>query len=541
MAINDLIQKSKDLINQEDIQGIIELYQSSDLQNLTSEDRKRFYSEFSPYLSDKLRKLITELDIMIEDLSPPESYSLRQSLNSWRGAPSTKLAPELPPTETFVSELVSKGKLTEDNSKKFIKLAREYNNTKASCSLLEMLCSDDPSIITDAFKDYPDFYYSDWSGYPHAYDDIQIPEGLGERVIHSLSNKLASPRSDKILNQIYAEHFLKSKEFKGWVFKAKLSGKDLGFILQEPNSNQRWFVKHTGNDVTEYFVSLLLNQLGVKYPESKLLKAESGVYFIATKDLKRTYTKNEKIKQKGFDALLFDSDPRVQTLARNSPDKSFSKYDIEEQKQIESYVDDLFGPKESKDPNHVKMRNSFARMLICGRLLDLSDLGGHLGNTGIISRPLGESSPKIGLVDFQTRIRPITLGDSSSLDQFVLSLIQGLGTHFLFKMFAERITVDDIKQAFLDIQNPKMRVEQKGLFLTQGREKKTSFESLVSSCVEQFKVTVPEGASEEQLEEINKLSDIIINNINIMKQLKLSDDPNIERTVTAHPSSPKKT
>ncbi len=355
----------------------------------------------------------------------------------------------------------------------------------------------------------------------------EIPAKIVEYIISKYGTYIPEfMQTNDFLRQIHAQYMLQLPQFNNWKTKPKLSGKDFGFTLENPLNNERWFIKHTGNEAAEYFISLLLNQLGVKYPESTLIQSGRTLY-IATKDASRTYNKNGILKQKNFQTFDYSSDPIAKLLLQQAGawrSKRFDEYSANEQQQIVNYVDNLFGT--------AKTRVSFARLIICSILFNLSDLGRHLGNMGVVTRPFSENVPKLELIDFQTSFPSSFSGcylkPKTSLETSILSHTDSF--HFIFKMLAAKLTTHDIVQALSDINSPKVRTAQThtGYFLTQNKETKTDFKTVVKNCVTQFNNTIANGISAEINVNVHEIANVILNTLETLNSLKPAN--NIDRS-----------
>lgn len=323
-----------------------------------------------------------------------------------------------------------------------------------------------------------------------------------------------------------ATYFVSTPQFKDFTIKSKMSGREAGFILENPMNHQKWFFKITKNVFMEYFISRFFLYVGIKYPESQLLQDSGGNFWLATLDMSRSYEKNGKTKVKQFETIgsycsrenilieetiknVFQPDftryeasynnflNRVETYKTNHQDQldlnfpsNNNELSIEQKKQALSLANELTNEDKDRflsiltDPKAKKARTSFAKILILKHLVIISDLGQHPHNLGIIET--NKKIKKIGLIDFvqaassTKMVFQDSFGASNCIEEMVKGEDQLKNMFPVLKELTKFLSIEEISEALNELACPKERqANDGGHFLTNGN--KTTLEK----CLQQ--------------------------------------------------------
>lgn len=306
--------------------------------------------------------------------------------------------------------------------------------------------------------------------------------------------------NDMIKIMIGAISFMnQNPQYAGYKLSPKVEGKDIGFILNEPKSGERWFVKRTNNEVNELWVSRALIKAGVKYPEAKILHDGEGTPYLMTLDMSRAYAKpnSSDAKRKSFKTM----------------------YELSQTEK--NLTNTLLGPENSQDSVHVKARNSFAKVLIAGQIFGLSDLGAHLGNIGSIAVEQGNKrQSKLGLVDFQTYPR---LLKTKNILADLRASAQGMQAPF--HELAKRISDDEFKEAIDEMLNPKLRVAHGDLLVTSDSKQKTRLEDVLEQELNDLKRDLAKATDPKVMEKLDKLYEAAIQNVQVLREFRSENKP----------------
>lgn len=331
--------------------------------------------------------------------------------------------------------------------------------------------------------------------YPNAGVGDILPSGSPLRDLMAIDFKIAREEnsarmgtpSNRMKVFLMAQMLIeKDPKYKGWTVIAKTEGKDPGFILESPDKKQRLFGKYTEDVYQEYYCSKLLGELGIKMSEPILMVDSQGNPFLLTADLSRTYSKEQqRVKQKKFT-----------TMDRLIPGSYAARYEnAEQKKQAEDFIK-TFSLSD-------KARISFAKLLIMGVSLGLSDLGGHGGNIGpIITQKGGDQYTKFGIVDFGLSPRDMTKR-SPIMDTIQEEVFNRMAV--VYQDMYRQLKPEDFVVAAKEIQAPKMRTySQQGYLLSQAPKQRTTVQKIFESTTESVKKELIGSLPNAELPNIDK-------------------------------------
>jgi hypothetical protein len=275
---------------------------------------------------------------------------------------------------------------------------------------------------------------------------------------------------DSVIAQLVGSELIAQKypEFKDWLMLPKNGGKDPGFILESPDGKERLYVKCTGNMIIEFLAAKMLNHLGIKMAEASLFATAEGNYFFVTRGLSRQYQKPNGAKHKLFQPFCEAAPEPVGYNRELHPEVYGSKE--EQQARQREFVTRLF----ADSAGLTKL--SFAKLLLAGLTLSLSDFGGHGGNIGpITTEKSGKRTQKLAVVDYQINTNPVPMSAVTSLEQ-----LQGWVSYYsdsmapLFKDLVKQLSLSDLQKALQLLQTPKCYTRNsQGYFVTQGETRQT--------------------------------------------------------------------
>ncbi len=327
-----------------------------------------------------------------------------------------------------------------------------------------------------------------------------------------------------IAAQLFAKMTVeRNPNLRGFTIRKKMGGKDPGFILVSPDGKKKLYGKYTGNVFSEYFCAMVMNELGIKMPESEIVVDALGKPLFLTLDASREYTKGGAQKKKSFRPIsdLLKKAPIVAFgFGHRSYDGPIERPRAGEEKVVKEFLDHVM--------SSPKSRVSYAKLLLSGLAFGHSDLFEHGGNIGIIeTEKSGGQYQKFGIVDYQFRPHDITNDDV--LKQLESAMMSEEGVMPIFKMLYERLKdhPEDILEAAKELTTPKVRLpSETGYLLTQLPTQRTDARSVIEKVYKQFMEKVhalyPDdkdaGRRQKLIERVEQQKNLMIQNLEYIGQ-----------------------
>jgi hypothetical protein len=335
---------------------------------------------------------------------------------------------------------------------------------------------------------------------------------------HPIFEKLIDCQSSE-LSEGYAIHrfAITDPDFKDQKLKVsiKVDGRNHGFILESHDKSQRYFAKAETRVVNSYFVSKILNRLGVKAPEP-LLKVINNTLYLITRDLSRRYDKGEGLKEKKYQDIYM-----VDNIFNQLPSAIDKRSSVEKDHPIiTKFLENHF--------SSIKTRISLAKINIMTAVCGISDVFEHGGNIGLVStikttKEVSNSSEKFAIIDFEVQEQEdYLLPDSASEEAFIKGFQTPRMRYFfdndcgvavthapIFKLLCNALQAQDIKQAAKELAHPKKRDYKEGFLLQSSKESDKSPLQIIQEVCDEIKQELKTCLNPVELAKKTKVLDML--------------------------------
>ncbi len=546
------INKLKEMVAKQEIDKFQStMLNLNETKELKIEDIKSIIAMITRELNTTTKKYNELYNSVKSQLDESSSYDLEASYFRYLPPP-LKANPKNKTTfSEKIAALKDNGTITDEKAKSFLEIGeRQFKYKVLLCiaqqnlyySKLRQNPNDEESLkeFINSLENNPQLCFKASAEEPRfLHDNIKLNEIFSPQMLSFVFKEITSLRAKNWNVEPWLIPFIVESglpdnhpQFKGWDWLLKTAGKEFGFIYKNPKTHARWFVKTTGNEFSEWFVSNYLLQLGLKFPESKVLVDPAGNIYFATYDMSRKYAKNQIFKEKQFqtfeDIFRGGSTDMIRTYRQSTKQDDRDK--AKDPKLIEASVAEI--NKNLSEKFTPEAQHSFAKIFIAGYIFNLSDLGSHQGNLGFLRVQKGNKNPyfKIGLIDFQTH--PYQISDLSADNLFKKIRDFGINMDPVFKEMLGKLSDEDLLKALEDVISPKIRSIDDDVLLTQATTQRTTIESIIKksfddTCeqIRALKVKgLPQETIDKALQNANEEYKIFESNIgslrNIYEQLK---------------------